>query len=184
MAAYASALAGEKAEAEPNNKSLDWLCDRYYKSATFLALEDYTKRRKRTVLNEICDITFGEGKAARRLGTLPFEGMSKANVRKLRDMRADAPEAANFRLKQISWRLSDAGPCRTSPQPPGPAFESPRGRNPWEAGHPEHAQRYEDFADASSGLAVTTGAWGSGRWSAEGSLSPLTATGNSAKLCW
>ncbi len=29
-----------------------------------------------------------------------------------------------------------------------------------------------------------TGAWGSGRWSGEGSLSPLTATGNSAMLCW
>ena len=72
MAAYAAALAGEKAETEPKNKSLDRLCDRYFKSATFLALEDYTKRRKRTVLNEICDITFGEGKAARRLGTLPL----------------------------------------------------------------------------------------------------------------
>jgi integrase len=106
MAAYAAALAGEKVEAEPKNKSLDWLCDRYFKSATFLALEDYTKRRKRTVLNEICDITLGEGKAARRLGTLPFEGMSKAHVRKLRDMRADAPEAANFRLKQISALFS------------------------------------------------------------------------------
>ncbi len=106
MAAYAAALAGEKAEPEPKNKSLDWLCDRYFRSATFLALEDYTKRRKRTVLNEICDITFGEGKAARRLGALPFEGMSKANVRKLRDMRADAPEAANFRLKQISALFS------------------------------------------------------------------------------
>ena len=33
------------------------------------------------------------------------------------------------------WRLSDAGPCRTSPQPPGPAYESPQGRNPREAGH-------------------------------------------------
>ncbi|HWJ18809.1 MAG TPA: hypothetical protein VNR65_08790, partial [Geobacterales bacterium] len=38
--------------------------------------------------------------------TLPFEGMSKANVRKLRDVRADAPEAANFRLKQISALFS------------------------------------------------------------------------------
>ncbi len=37
---------------------------------------------------------------------LPYEGMSKANVRKLRDMRADAPEAANFGLKQISALFS------------------------------------------------------------------------------
>src|SRR5664279_3550250 len=65
-----------------------------------------TRRRKRSVLNEICDITFGAGPTARRLGALPFEGMSKANVRKLRDMRSDAPEAANFRLKQISALFS------------------------------------------------------------------------------
>jgi len=99
MAAYAAALAGEKGQAEPRHKSLDWLCDQYYRSANFLALEMDTRRRKRSVLNEICDITFGAGATARRLGVLPFEGMSKANVRKLRDMRSDAPEAANFRLK-------------------------------------------------------------------------------------
>ena len=29
------------------------------------------------------------------------------------------------------------GPCRTPPQPPGPAYESPQGRNPREAGHRE-----------------------------------------------
>ena len=106
MAAYAAALAGEKAEAEPRHKSVDWLCEQYYRSATFLALEMDTRRRKRSVLNEICDITFGAGTTARRLGALPFEGMSKANVRKLRDMRSDAPEAANFRLKQISALFS------------------------------------------------------------------------------
>ena len=106
MAAYAAALAGEKAEAEPRHKSVDWLCEQYYRSATFLALEMDTRRRKRSVLNEICDITFGAGITARRLGALRFEGMSKANVRKLRDMRSDAPEAANFRLKQISALFS------------------------------------------------------------------------------
>ncbi len=106
MAAYAAALAGVKGQTESRRKSLDWLCDQYYRSATFLALEIDTRRRKRSVLDEICDITFGAGSTARRLGALPFEGMSKANVRKLRDMRADAPEAANFRLKQISALFS------------------------------------------------------------------------------
>ena len=35
------------------------------------------------------------------------------------------------------WRFSDAGPCRTSPQPPGPVSENPRGTNARGAGRPE-----------------------------------------------
>ena len=38
----------------------------------------------------------------RRLGLAPFAALRKAHVRKLRDMKADLPEAANFRVKQIS----------------------------------------------------------------------------------
>jgi integrase len=89
-----SGLGGPQAE-----KSFEWLCDRYCKSAHFQSLEDYTKRRKRTVLEEICNISFDGG---RRLGLAPFAALRKAHVRKLRDLKADLPEAANFRVKQIS----------------------------------------------------------------------------------
>jgi len=37
----------------------------------------------------------------------------------------------------LLWRFSDAGPWRTSPQPPGPVSENPRGTNARGAGHPE-----------------------------------------------
>jgi integrase len=80
-------------------KSFEWLCDRYRKSAHFQSLEDYTKWRKRTVLEEICNISIDGG---RRLGLAPFVALKKAHVRKLRDLKADLPEAANFRVKQIS----------------------------------------------------------------------------------
>src|SRR5262249_21571770 len=73
--------------------------ERYYNSAYFQSLEEYTKRRKRTVLDEICSLTGSNG---RRLGSAPFASLKRGHVRKLRDMKADLPEAADFRLKEIS----------------------------------------------------------------------------------
>jgi len=106
MEAYKGALANDGADGAKREKTLEWLCDRYCKSAYFGSLELSTRRRKRSVLDEICQIGFGEGKAARKLGSLPYSGMTRASVRKLRDMRADSPEMANFRLKQISALFS------------------------------------------------------------------------------
>jgi integrase len=96
--AYRAALSETDAFGGKAVKSFDWLCDRYFKSAYFQALEEYTKRRKRTVLNEIANIVGG----GRRLGSAPFAELKRVHVRKLRDLKAGTPEAANFRLKQIS----------------------------------------------------------------------------------
>jgi integrase len=101
MAAYRDALAGDGAAPTPE-KSLDWLCERYFKSTAFASLEEYTRRRKRTVLNEVCAIKFG----GVRIGSQAFAGMSKAAVRKLRDMKSATPEAANYRLKQLAALFS------------------------------------------------------------------------------
>jgi integrase len=99
MTAYRAALAGSGLSDTKAEKSFEWLCNRYYKSAYFQSLEEYTKRRKRTVLEEICHIAVD---SKHRLGLAPYAALKKAHVRKLRDMKADLPEAANFRLKQIS----------------------------------------------------------------------------------
>ena len=80
-------------------KSFEWLCKRYYKSALFQSLEEDTRRRKRSVLDEICNIV---GDSGRRLGQAPYASLKRAHVRQLRDMKAAKPEGANFRLKQIS----------------------------------------------------------------------------------
>jgi len=66
-----------------------------------------------------------------------YAGVSATSCapRPLRD--PDAGFSKRTKTMPHMWRLSDAGPCRSSPQPPGPASESPQGRNPREAGHPE-----------------------------------------------
>jgi integrase len=99
LADYKVALADNNASGAKSEKSFEWLCHRYYKSAHFRALEEYTQRRKRTVLNEICNML---GESGRRLGVAPYASLKKVHVRKLRDMKADTPEAANFRVKQIA----------------------------------------------------------------------------------
>ena len=97
MVAYQAALSGN-AEAK-SEKSFESLCRRYYKSAYFQSLEECTQRRKRTVLDEICNRVDDSGL---RYGAAPYASMKKVHVRKLRDLKAATPEAANFRLKQIS----------------------------------------------------------------------------------
>ena len=99
LAAYKAALGEHDPSTAAAEKSFKWLCERYYASAYFRSLEEYTKRRKRTVLDEIGNIV---GVNGRKLGLAPYASMKKVHVRKLRDMKADTPEAANFRLKQIS----------------------------------------------------------------------------------
>jgi integrase len=99
LTSYKAALGENDPSGSKAVKSFDWLCDRYYRSAYFQSLEEYTRRRKRTVLNEICNIAAESG---RRLGSAPFAALKKVHVRRLRDMKAATPEAANFRLKQIS----------------------------------------------------------------------------------
>src|SRR5215470_12288555 len=97
MTAYNAALCGNAED--KSEKSFEALCQRYYKSAHFQGLEEYTQRRKRTVLDEICNMVDDSG---RRYGAAPYASMKKVHVRKLRDLKAGTPEAANFRLKQIS----------------------------------------------------------------------------------
>ncbi len=96
---YRAALGKTGGRETKIDKSFRWLCDRYFKSGDFEALEENTRRRKRAVLGEICDILGANGQ---RLGQAPFASLKRAHVRKIRDLKADTPEAANHRLKQIS----------------------------------------------------------------------------------
>lgn len=99
LAAYKAALGDHDPSNAKAEKSFEWLCERYYKPAYFQSLKEYTKRRKRTALAEVCSMVGANGQ---RLGNAPFASMKRAHVRKLRDLKADLPEAANFRLKQLS----------------------------------------------------------------------------------
>jgi integrase len=110
-AAYHAALAETTATGTKAENSLDWLCDRYYKSPKFRELEENTKRNTRAILHEICNIDSFQGKKIRRLGTLPFARLSKVHVVGLRDMRADKPGVANDRVGKIgalfNWAIGN-----------------------------------------------------------------------------
>lgn len=99
LAAYKEALAESGSTETKRERSFEWLCERYFQSPYFEFLEKGTQRRKRSILNEVCNITSTGGK---RLGTAPYRDMKKIHVRKLRDMKAATPIGANNRVKEIS----------------------------------------------------------------------------------
>jgi integrase len=78
-------------------QSLCWLAQQYYASAPFLALDASTRKVRRAILDGICDLTI-EGE---RVGDFPYAQMRPRDVAKLRDQKADFPEAANGRVKAL-----------------------------------------------------------------------------------
>jgi hypothetical protein len=108
LAAYKAALAENDPSQAKAEKSFEWLCERYYRSAHYLALEAETRRRKRVVLEEICAMA---GAGGRQLGPAPFASMKRAHVRKLRDLKCGRPGAADLLVKTISplfaWAITN-----------------------------------------------------------------------------
>jgi integrase len=71
--------------------TLRWLCEQYYASAKFRSLAESTRKVRRGIFDEICA----------RYGNFPFSEMEARHVAKLRDEKADFPEAANNRVKVL-----------------------------------------------------------------------------------
>jgi integrase len=97
-AEYMRAFRGETAPEMKGNKraptspgTMRWLCQEYYKSAVFQGLGDSTKKVRRSLLDSICE----------RAGTFPYSTIEARNVAKLRDEKAEFPEAANARVKAL-----------------------------------------------------------------------------------
>ena len=82
-----------------SERSFEWLCARYYRSGQFLALDAVTQRRKRSILEEVCKITGANG---RKVGAAPYSSLKRVHVCRLRDLKAETPQAADIRVKQIS----------------------------------------------------------------------------------
>ena len=93
--AYRLALAA--GGAAPSEKSLEWLCKQYFASATFRELGDATRPTKRAILEEICGVPVGK----HHFGLAPYRTLTPGDVRKLRDMKAHLPAAANARVKEL-----------------------------------------------------------------------------------
>lgn len=80
--------------------TMRWLCEQYYQSAAFKALGESTRKVRRGILDSICE----------RAGTFQFRTMQSQHVAKLRDEKADKPDAGNGRVKALrqlfSWACS------------------------------------------------------------------------------
>jgi hypothetical protein len=76
-------------EADP--KSFRWLVQEYKISSAYLALADRTRKVRAAILDDLCE----------HYGDLPYALLTAPAVMRLRDQRADKPEAANARIKAI-----------------------------------------------------------------------------------
>lgn len=98
LESYRSAI-GVGSGAAPSERSFEWLCERYYRSGQFLALDSVYQLRKRSILEEVCAI---KGANGRRVGDAPYKSLKRIHVCRLRDLKAAVPQAADIRVKQIS----------------------------------------------------------------------------------
>jgi hypothetical protein len=82
------------------NPSFQWLCSQYFASAEFKLLESTTRKRRRSILDSVCCEQASEDNP-KLIGVLPFATIPSRAVRRLRDRKAELPEAANGRLKAL-----------------------------------------------------------------------------------
>jgi integrase len=96
-AEYKRAFSGEALPVSPSRHgaampgTMSWLCQQYYASAKFQSLAPSTRKVRRAILDEICQ----------RAGDFRFATMEARHEAKLRDEKADFPEAANNRVKAL-----------------------------------------------------------------------------------
>jgi integrase len=119
----------------PSAEWLRWLVERYYLSAEFKQLDARTQRVRRGILDRVCD----------KHGTKPYGQMEPRHVRKLRDDKAERPEAANALLKSLrqvfAWGV-EAGYCKRNPAADVPYIR--RRTEGFYAWTREEVQRYLD----------------------------------------
>src|SRR5580693_3257935 len=98
--------------------TLGWLCQQYYASAVFQALDKSTRKTRRGILEAICERRID----SQRAGTYRYATMEPRHVAKLRDEKVGFPEAANHRLKALrqlfawaclpAYRYANKNPAR------------------------------------------------------------------------
>lgn len=103
---YRRALAGKPVSESqhPGRKpasrgSLRWLIEQYFGSAEFRRLDSRTQYVRRRLLDAFCEA--GTEKGDIKHGDKPFARMEARHVRRIRDEKADRPEAANAILKAL-----------------------------------------------------------------------------------
>ena len=93
--------------------TLKWLCEQYYVSAEFKRLSSRTQYVRRRILDRVCEKDGGK----------PYSLMEPRHVRKMRDDKAETPEAANGIVKAlrqifgfaVEYELATRNPARDVP---------------------------------------------------------------------
>lgn len=101
----------------PAPKSLGWLAMKYFASSEFQALDATMQRRRRAVIEECLREKLNDGESL-IFRDCPYAVMGPDHIRRLRDLKASKPGAANNRRKYISsmfgWAIEN-GIARTNP---------------------------------------------------------------------
>lgn len=126
----------------PATGTLGWLREAYYSSAEYRQLGPATRQARRLILDGICETMIGD----KRRGELPFAKMEGQHVRKIRDEKADKPEAANSRVKALrqmfAW-AKEVGHVKANPALDVPKLGSgSEGFHTWEREEVEAFEAY------------------------------------------
>ncbi len=100
-------------ERKKQSGSFEWLCNQYYRAATFQQLSPRTQTVRRGILQQIVKLG----------GTLPANELSAKHIRRWRDQRADRPESANGLVKAlrqvyafaVEYEFVDRNPAKDVP---------------------------------------------------------------------
>ena len=114
LAEYRAAIQSEPKQVAKHEAaapgSFRWLCERYYRSAEFMQLDERTRYVRRGLLDKLCE--------RNNSGQKRFARMEPRHVREIRDEKAATPEAANGRVKALrqlfAW-ANDADIATTNP---------------------------------------------------------------------
>jgi integrase/recombinase XerD len=112
MEAYTSAIAGRQDRPHQHKSvapgSFRFVCQGYYASAAFKALDPSTQAWRRRALDEICKLHADK----------PVALMQARHVRNIRDQKADTPGAANTTLKAMRALFHWAVEAEAAPHDP------------------------------------------------------------------
>lgn len=157
MAAYHACLAGRpmpgaKLHTPPprpavDGKSVRWLCQQYLAHHTFTGKDVKTRKPRQSILAQMCDLPLEPGSRL-KVGDAPFAEMPSRAIRRIRDLKAATPEAANNWLKAMKalfrWAAEEEH-CENDPAKDVPKIKvETEGHHTWtveeveqfEAAHP------------------------------------------------
>lgn len=128
-----------------DRRSLSWLCQQYLTSRKFQALDVKTRKARQTIFNQLCHLPISETNR-KKIGDAPFVEMPSKAIRRIRDRKAETPQAANNWLKAIKalfkWAVEEEY-CEENPAKDVPKLSVPTdGFHTWTI---EEVAQFESF---------------------------------------